>query len=184
VPMLAAGDEMGRTQLGNNNAYCHDSELSWVDWQPDGDARRLLEFARRVIALRKAHPVLRRRVYSRNISWRNSRGGEMSEEDWKQSFARCLGVFMSGRELAERDERGRPVEDDDLLLLVNAHHDEIAFVLPGGEEARWDAIVDSSLADGIPVVRAFPAGAAYPLQGRSLVLLAKASTSSRPRTDG
>jgi glycogen operon protein len=80
-------------------------------------------------------------------------------------------VFLSGRELPERDERGRPVEDDDLLLLFNAHHDALGFVLPGGDADRWDALVDTGFADGMPEVRAHPAGAAYPLQGRSVVLL-------------
>ena len=173
VPMLVAGDEMGRTQRGNNNAYCHDSELSWLDWERDADARTLREFVHRLARLRAAHPAFRRRRYSRNISWLNPAGAAMSEEQWKQPFARALGVFLSGRELPERDERGRPVEDDDLLLLFNAHHDAVGFALPGGGEERWDALVDTGFADGMPQVRAHPAGAAYPLQGRSVVLLLK-----------
>jgi glycogen operon protein len=173
VPMLVAGDEMGRTQRGNNNAYCHDSELSWLDWELDADARTLREFVHRLARLRAAHPAFRRRRYSRNISWLNPAGAAMSEEQWKQPFARAVGVFLSGRELPERDERGRPVEDDDLLLLFNAHHDAVEFALPGGQEERWDALVDTGFADGMPQVRAHPAGAAYPLQGRSVVLLLK-----------
>ena len=193
VPMLLAGDEMGRTQTGNNNAYCQDNELAWIDWSPGAPERRLLEFVRRVVALRAAHPLFRRRLYFRgravrdpemkDISWLNPNGAEMTDEQWSQSFARCLGALVSGRGLAERDERGRPVEDDDLLLLFNAHDDEIGFALPGGD-GRWDALVDTSFEDGLLWVRAFALGDAYPLQGRSLVLLAKPSRSSRARKDG
>jgi len=175
VPMLVAGDEMGRTQHGNNNAYCHDSELSWVDWELDADARTLLEYVRRLLHLRAAHPAFRRRRYSRNISWLNPSAAPMTEEEWRQPFARCVGVLLSGRALPERDARGHPVEDDDLLLLLNAHHDAVEFVLPGGGQGRWDAIVDTSFADGLAEVRAYPSAAAYPLQGRSAVLLLKPS---------
>jgi glycogen operon protein len=175
VPMLVAGDEMGRTQHGNNNAYCHDSKLSWLDWELDADASTLLDFARRLAHLRAAHPAFRRRRYSRNISWLNPAGAAMSEGEWKQPHARSVGVYLSGRELPERDERGRPVEDDDLLLLLNAHHDAVEFVLPGGGQGRWDALVDTSFADGLAEVRAYPSAAAYPLQGRSVVLLLKPS---------
>ena len=175
VPMLVAGDEMGRTQQGNNNAYCHDSPLSWLDWDLQGDASLLLDFVRLLTRLRAAHPAFRRRRYSRNISWLNPAGAAMSEGEWKQPHARSVGVFLSGRELPERDERGRPVEDDDLLLLLNAHHDAVEFVLPGGGQGRWDALVDTSFADGLAEVRAYPSAAAYPLQGRSVVLLLKPS---------
>jgi glycogen operon protein len=175
VPMLVAGDEMGRTQHGNNNAYCHDSELSWVDWELDADARTLLEYVRRLLHLRAAHPAFRRRRYSRNISWLNPSAAPMTETEWKQPFARCVGVLLSGRALPERDARGHPVEDDDLLLLLNAHHDAVEFVLPGGGQGRWDALVDTSFADGLAKVRAYPSAAAYPLQGRSAVLLLKPS---------
>ena len=99
----------------------------------------------------------------------------MREEDWKLPFARCVGVLLSGRALPERDERGLPVEDDDLLVLLNAHHDALEFRLPGGGDGRWDALVDTAFADGMPEVRAYAPGAAYPLQGRSLALLSKPS---------
>ena len=191
VPMLLAGDEMGRTQLGNNNAYCHDSELAWLDWELDADARLLLAFARRVSGLRGAHPLFRRRTFFRgravrdpevkDISWLNPDGEEMTDEQWNQSHARCLGVFISGRGLAERDEQGRPVEDDDLLLLLHAGEDALAFVLPGKDGERWHALVDSSFADGLPQVRAYAPGAVYPLQGRSVALLVKPNASTRSR---
>jgi isoamylase len=173
VPMLLAGDELGRTQRGNNNAYCHDSELSWLDWGSAESSSLFLDFICRLARLRRAHPAFRRRRYSRNLEWLRPAGEPMREADWGH-FARCVGVYLSGRTLPESDERGRPVEDEDLLLLLNAHHDALAFRLPG-DAGRWDALVDTSFADGIPEVRAHAAGADYPLQGRSVVLLSRPS---------
>jgi isoamylase len=180
VPMLVAGDEMCRTQQGNNNAYCQDNEISWVDWAMPYEARALADFAARVIALRNAHPLFRRRTFFRgravrdpavkDISWLNPNGEEMSDQDWEQSFARCLGVLMSGRGLTERDERGNLVEDDDLLLLLNAHHDEIGFTLPGKTGMRWDSVLDTNSADGAPAESPRAPGDVYPLRGRSVVL--------------
>ena len=173
VPMLVAGDEMGRTQRGNNNAYCQDGQLSWVDWDLDDDGQRLLEFARRVLALRASHPLLSRRGFPNDIVWLSPQGGTMTESDWKLPFARCLGALHPGRR-QERDDYGTPVEDDDLLLLFNAHHEEVPFSLPGERDARWDAVVDTVFADGVPQVRSYGAAAIYPLQGRSLALLTRA----------
>jgi glycogen operon protein len=182
--MLLAGDEMGRMQLGNNNAYCQDSPLSWTDWELDEDARALLQFTRELIALRNRHPLFRRRTYFRgravrdpemkDISWLNPDASEMSDHDWNKTFARALGVLISGRGLTERDEFARPVEDDDLLLLLNAHDEDIVFTLPGGE---WRLLVDTS-------GQSAPAEAGYPVRARSLALLVKPSTSARARTAG
>ena len=159
--MLLAGDEMGRTQLGNNNAYCQDNTVSWVHWDLNPEARQLLEFTQRIIALRNAHPLFRRRTFFRgraardlavkDVTWLTPGGKEMTDEEWNQSFARCLSVFLHGGGLTERDERGRPVQDDDLLLLLNAHHDEVPFTLPGEAQVRWNALTDTSAADGTPV---------------------------------
>ena len=173
VPMLVAGDEMGRTQRGNNNAYCQDGELSWVDWDLDEDGQRLLEFARRVIALRASHPLLSRRAFPNDIVWLSPQGGTMTESDWKLPFARCLGALHPGAR-QERDDYGVGVEDDDLLLLFNAHHAEVPFALPGERDRRWDVVVDTVFADGVPQVRSYGASATYPLQGRSLALLTRA----------
>jgi isoamylase len=181
VPMLVAGDEIGRTQGGNNNAYCQDSEIGWIDWTPSPPSQALLEFVRRVVALRNAHPLFRRRTFFRgrtvrdpeikDIAWLNPNGTEMSDHEWTQAFARCVGVFMSGRGLTERDERGRLVEDDDLLLLLNAHHDPIPFTIPEEPRAQWEALIDTACPGGVPGLDAMDAGREYPLQGRSLVLL-------------
>ena len=181
APMLLAGDERGRSQQGNNNAYCQDSETSWIDWTETPSSESLLPFVRRLVALRTAHPLFRRRTFFRgravrepevkDIHWLNPNGTEMSDHEWTQAFARCLGVFLDGHSLTERDERGRLVVDDDLLLLLNAHHDPIPFKLPGTQDLRWEALIDTACADGVPALDALAAGSEYPLQGRSLALL-------------
>jgi glycogen operon protein len=176
VPMIVAGDEMGRTQAGNNNAYCQDSPLSWLDWQLDQDARALLDFSRQAIQLRNRHPLFRRRTYFRgravrdpemkDISWLNPDASEMSDHDWNKTFARALGVLISGRGLTERDEFARLVEDDDVLLLLNAHHEDIAFALPPGS---WRLLLDTA-------GEARLGGPSYALQARSLALLVRPSS--------
>ena len=173
VPLVLAGDELGRTQAGNNNAYCQDNEVSWVDW--DGADRELLEFTIGVLQLRKKHPLFRRRTYPKpeDTSWLSPEGREMAEQDWKLPFARCLGCLMVGERLAERDERGAPVVDDDLLVLLNAHHDAVEFSLPAG---AWQVLLDTSMKTVAP-------GRTYPLEARSLALLARPSTADRARTD-
>jgi isoamylase len=164
VPMLVAGDELGRTQLGNNNAYCQDNEVSWLDWeQADAD---LLAFTQQLIALRKKHPLLRRRRYPmpEDTTWLSPEGRGMTDGDWKLPFARCLGMLMAGQRLAERDERGNAVADDDLLLLLNAHHDAIVFHLP---DEGWSVLLDTARSAPLPVAKT------YLLEARSLSLLAR-----------
>jgi len=163
-PMLVAGDEIGRTQQGNNNAYCQDSELSWLDWEHAD--QRLLEFVRTLIAMRKRHPAFRRRTYPKaeDVIWLTPAGAPMTEEDWKRPATRTLGLLLLGQRLAERDERGAPIEDDDLLLLANAADEAIDFALPAG---NWHVLLDTAAPGG---------GVAdpYPLAARALALLAKA----------
>jgi glycogen operon protein len=180
VPLLLAGDEMGRTQGGNNNAYCHDSELSCVDWGLEGEARDFMAFTRRLIELRRAHPLFRRRNWFRgraetapDVVWLNDAGVEMTDQEWTRSGARCLGALLSGRGLTERDERGAPVVDTDLLLLLNSNEGDVPFPLPAG---RWELLVDTSL-DSPSFEKT------YPLRGRSLVLLARPSGTDPARTD-
>jgi glycogen operon protein len=165
VPMLTAGDELGRTQQGNNNAYCHDSELSWLDWENADEALR--NFVAQVISLRKKHPLLRRRTYPKpeNTAWLSPEGHEMTAQDWELPFARCLGMLMVGERLAERDERGNAVIDDDLLILVNAHHEAIEFALPG---EGWQRALDTA-------GQAPAASKNYPLQPQSLAVLVRAA---------
>ena len=179
VPMLLAGDELGRTQRGNNNAYCQDNEISWLDWEPDDEREALVAFVQRVIALRRAHPVFRRRDFFhgrplrgrdvKDILWLKPDGAEMTEEEWDQHFARCLGVYLSGEALTETDRRGRPVVDAHFLVLFNAHHEPIPFTLPDLGRAAWQGVLDTANASGFANGR-WEAGAEYPLQGRALAL--------------
>jgi isoamylase len=189
VPMLLAGDELGRTQDGNNNAYCQDNATSWVDWTPDERRDRLVEFVRRMIALRRAHPVFRRRDFFqgrpihgtevKDIAWFKPDGTEMTDQEWEHEFARSLGVYLAGEALAEVDARGRPVRDQDLLVLFNAHHETVQFKLPAhAGPGRWFALLDTAHEHGLASNGTFDAGANYPLQGRSLalMLLARSAT--------
>ena len=140
IPMLSHGDELGRTQLGNNNAYCHDSPLTWVDWEPDAAGRELLAFTRRVFALRRAHPVLRRRGFftgqpvvgspAKDLTWLRPDGSELSPDDWRDPETRRLGMLISGEAHDEEDVLGRPIASDTLLLLLNAAGVDCYFRLP------------------------------------------------------
>ena len=181
VPMLVAGDEMGRSQAGNNNAYCQDNALSWVDWNVSEEDRTLLAFVQRMIALRAAHPVFHRRRFFegrslhgsgvKDIVWLKPDGAEMTDQEWAQDFARCLGVYLEGEALDEIDARGRPVTDDGFLLLFNAHHEPVPFVLPAFGAGHWRPLIDTLERTGIAAAAAFPPGGVYPLQGRALALL-------------
>jgi len=187
VPMLLGGDEMGRTQGGNNNAYCQDNEISWIDWNLDGTRRNLLEFASRMIATRREHPIFRRRGFflglpvgdsaSKDIVWLKPDGTEMSEHEWNTDFARCLGVYLAGDSLGETDMRGRPVRDASFLLLFNAHHDTVPFCLPSAATSprEWFAQIDTAFNTGKPQHGTLRSGEIYPLQGRSLALLRQIS---------
>ncbi|HEY3082145.1 MAG TPA: glycogen debranching protein GlgX [Chloroflexota bacterium] len=182
VPMLCGGAEIGRTQLGNNNAYCQDNEISWYDWELDDPGRALLEFTRRLIQLRHHHPNLQRRRFFqgrrirgsdvKDITWLRPDGQEMSEEDWEAGWLRCLGVRL-GEVLGEVDECGDPIVDDTLLILLNAHHEPIPFTLPTDlPDARWEWVLDTTIADGRPAGRDELGGdEAVELSGRSVVLL-------------
>jgi isoamylase len=179
VPMISGGDEMGRSQQGNNNAYCQDNELSWTPWDLSPEQEAMLDFTRRLVRFRLQQPVLTRRKYFmgrsirgagvKDIYWLDPSGREMADEAWFAPFVRSLGVLMVGSAIDETDERGRPVTGDTLLLLLNAHHDEVPFSLPAmGGGRSWLRIVDTIEAR-MPEMR-FRGGARYPLQGRTLVL--------------
>jgi glycogen operon protein len=182
VPMLLAGDEIGRTQRGNNNAYSQDNELSWVDWAVDDERRTLLEFVRRMIGIRRAHPVFSRRRFFqgrpihgegiRDIGWLRPDGGEMTAHEWEHEFARSLGVYLAGSALEETDRRGRRLTDDNFLVLLNAHHETIAFALPAPRPGTaWQVLADTAYEQGLAIDGRYPGASAYPLQGRSLALL-------------
>jgi isoamylase len=152
VPMLLGGDELGRTQRGNNNSYCQDNEISWFDWQNvDQD---LLEFTRFLIRLRKQHPLFRRRGWFQgqairgkevtDIGWLTPDGEEMSEEDWRTSYAKALGVFLNGKALLSPSTRGDPVTDCSFYALFNAHYDAVSFLVPKRFGQQWKRIVDTN----------------------------------------
>ncbi|MGW3292222.1 glycogen debranching protein GlgX [Streptomyces sp. NPDC001002] len=186
IPMLCHGDELGRTQRGNNNAYCQDSEVSWIDWRLTDEQRDLADFTRYVIGLRAAHPVLRRRRFFRgetethpdqplpDLVWLAPDGREMTEEDWQRADAHSVGVFLSGDAIAEPDPTGRPVVDDSFLLLLNSHWEPVEFLLPDlsyGE--RWTTLVDTAEAQGEPDEAEHKAGTEMTVEARSLVLLTR-----------
>ncbi len=182
VPMLLAGDEVGHTQGGNNNAYCQDNEVTWHDWHWDDPKWHLLNFTKKLIRLRREHPLFRRRHFfegvevdgtgRKDVTWLKPDGNEMTSEEWEKDFARCLGMWLNGDGLPETDERGRPLRDASFLVLFNAHHDRIDFALPqlaGG--GRWCAEVDTFNPLGEPGAQRVSPEATYPLEGRTLVVL-------------
>jgi glycogen operon protein len=179
VPMLSGGDEIGRTQRGNNNAYCQDSEISWTSWDLDERRRQLLEFTRKVIHLQRDQPVLRRQKYFqgrqirgadvKDIMWLEPSGQEMNDDAWNADFVRSLGVVLSGEAVDEIDQRGRPVVGDTLLLLFNAHNDQVDFTLPASNHGRqWLRLIDT--VEAAAEERPYPGGTRYPLQGRSVAV--------------
>ena len=182
VPMLPGGDERGRTQNGNNNAYCQDNEISWLNWERDEKQTQLLEFTRKLIQLRRDHPVFRRPKFFqgrrirgseiRDVMWFNPGGSEMSEEEWASPFVRCLGMLLSGDTMDVLNFEGEPIRDDTFLLLINAHYEPIPFVLPGQEHIEWQLILDTMEADGfLREPRKFASGDDIDLGGRAACLL-------------
>jgi len=180
VPMLLSGDEIGRTQNGNNNVYCQDNELSWLDWSRVDSG--LLEFTRRVIALRNEHPVFRQRRWfedrpvrggeARDIGWFTPDGVEMTEEEWGQGFSKALMVYLNGGAIRSPDPRGNPILDTSFLLMFNAHYEPLTFTMPPEEWGqRWQVILDTAR-DEIPQGgQPCGAGCTLTLDSRSLVLL-------------
>jgi len=179
VPMISGGDEMSRTQRGNNNAYCQDNDLSWTHWDLTPGQREFLEFTGRLVHLRRQQPVLTRRKYFqgrsirgagvKDIYWLDPSGREMTDEAWNAPFVRSLGVLMVGDAVDEVDEQGRQVTGDTVLMLLNAHHDEVPFTLPKVDAGKsWLRVVDTVTAQ-VPEKR-LPGGSKYAVQGRALVL--------------
>jgi len=177
VPMILSGDEIGHSQGGNNNAYCQDNTVSWLNWDLNDEQKEFLGFVQQMVALRRSHPVFARRQYLRGrgditeIIWLTPSGAEMTEVEWNQHFARCLGVYLAGDNLKRTDRRGRPIRDDNFLVLFNAHYEKIDFMLPKlRPNSEWWTVLDTS-ADKAPFDgQHWAAGTQYPLQGRSLAL--------------
>ncbi|HET7437399.1 MAG TPA: glycogen debranching protein GlgX [Thermoanaerobaculia bacterium] len=181
VPMLVGGDEIGRTQGGNNNAYCQDNEISWFDWENIDDG--LMAFTARVIQFRKQHPVFQRRRWFlgravrgtgvSDIGWFKPDGEQMQDEDWQISFARSIGVFLNGKGIPTPDERGEPLTDDSFYLLFNGHYEPVTFTLPTcpwGD--RWELVLDTN--QPVPDLREhheWRAGEHVNVQSHALVVL-------------
>ncbi len=179
VPMLLAGDEMGRTQRGNNNAYCQDNDTSWVRWDLSDEQRDLLTFVQYMVGLLQQQPVLKRRRFFqgrsirggnvKDITWFEPGGREMSDRVWSSDHVRHLGVRLVGTEIEETDEQGQPIEGDTLFVMFSAHPEPIRFVLPRHEpEQHWERILDTSLTDWSH--RLTMDGAEYQLAGRSVAV--------------
>ncbi|HEX2453178.1 MAG TPA: glycogen debranching protein GlgX [Vicinamibacterales bacterium] len=180
VPMLSGGDELGRTQLGNNNAYSQDNTVSWTNWNLTPERKDFLEFTRRVIRVWKDHPVLRRRKFFQgrgirgadvlDIIWLDSSGREMTDEIWSSTEVRCLGVRLNGDAINEVNERGDPIVGSTLLLLLNGGGGSIPFSLPEAPvRERWDTLLDT--ADPWAPPRRLRAGDRYQLHARSMAVL-------------
>ncbi|WP_265521352.1 glycogen debranching protein GlgX [Oerskovia flava] len=188
VPMLAHGDEIGRTQQGNNNGYCQDNELTWMDWGGDDgldeDRAGLLEFARMLVHLRRDHPLLHRRRFFvgrrpdddpdlvPDIEWFDISGERMDDADWNQGYARSVMVFLNGDTIPEKDRRGEPIVDDSFLLLLNAHHESLDFTLPVSAYGEgWTVVFDTDHA--VSPGDELAAGDVLAAAGRSTVLLTR-----------
>jgi isoamylase len=183
VPMILGGDEIGRTQQGNNNAYCQDNELSWYDWQLDAERRDLLAFACEAFRLRRAHPVLHRRRWltgasllgsgAPDVSWLRPDGGAMTVADWLNPFARALAVFLNGDEITGRDPGGRRVTDARFLVCLNAWWEPLEFAVPGDPLGReWRVVVDT----GEPgASRTVSVGEHVPVAGRGALVVERVS---------
>ena len=188
VPMLVGGDEFGRTQKGNNNAYCQDNEISWFNWEHADWQKQMIEFTSRLIEERHDHPVFRRPKWFhgrrirgtgvKDIMWFNTNGTEMTDEEWTTNHVRCLGMMLSGDAMEVTDDFGQPIHDDTFLLLFNAHHEPVTFVVVGKAEVGWEVYLDTSLESGFPEdPKKCMAGDDIELAGRSLCVLRLAAGS-------
>ncbi|MGH3768567.1 MAG: glycogen debranching protein GlgX [Pseudonocardiaceae bacterium] len=186
VPMLLHGDELGRTQRGNNNAYCQDNELSWVDWTSVDS--ELTTFTAALIAMRREHPVFRRRRFFagrpirggdelRDIAWFSESGQEMTERDWELNVCQCLTVFLNGEGIPDADTRGQRVTDNSFLLCFNAHYEDIDMRLPGnGYGQQWTVVLDTATSQTSGTRGVTTSGdAMITITGRSLVVLERAA---------
>ena len=182
VPMLCAGDEWARSQQGNNNAYCQDNEISWLNWDWNEEQKALLEFSKKLIVLRREHPVFRRPKFFqgrrirgseiKDVMWFNPGGNEMSDEEWSSPFVRCLAMLLSGDTIDVLSFEGEPIRDQTFLLLINAHHETLPFVLPGEEDLEWRLVVDTADEAGFTENgKSYASGDDFDVEGRAMKLL-------------
>jgi isoamylase len=191
TPMLLAGDEFGRSQQGNSNAYCQDNEITWLDWQHQPRSRAVFDFTRRMIRFRRQHPVLRRTRFMhgraqsgdgvKDITWYTPQGTEKTSEQWNDQQARCLGVLLNGRANPPIGPDGIAVSDDLLLIIMNAHHEVVDFTLPTLPAAiSWLRLLDTTDPSYAPDSSALPAGAQFPMTGRSVVVFSGITAAGDP----
>jgi len=196
VPMIVAGDEMGRTQKGNNNAYCQDSDISWMNWNLSERDSKLLEFTQKMVAFAQNQPVLHRRKFFhgrsirgsaiKDLMWFEPSGSEMSDDAWNAPFVRCLGVLFSGDSMDEMDEQGRIIRGDTFLFLMNAHHEALSFKLPLIPELKeWELIFDTASGEihqgeGGPIIAS---DSSYDLKDRSLAVLRLRVRTDKPEPE-
>ncbi|HEY9336460.1 MAG TPA: glycogen debranching enzyme, partial [Kribbella sp.] len=183
VPMIAHGDELGRTQRGNNNVYCQDNETSWIDWELDEPQKHLLEFTRSLLTLRNNHPVLRRRRFFHgdtgidglgDLVWFTPNGTEMQNGDWQRDDARAIAVFLNGDAISEPDPRGEPVVDDSFLVLLNGNFEPVDFLLPPEEYGEhWTVAVDTTHPTGAGDEDPHAASSTVQLEARSTLVLTR-----------
>src|SRR5262249_41345862 len=177
VPMIYSGDELSHTQNGNNNTYCQDNDLTWLNWELGEEERQFLDFARQLTRVWHDNPVLRRRKFFqgrairgsdiKDISWFEPSGNEMSDDAWNAGFVKCRGVGLAGDLMGDVDERGEPIRGDTLLLLLNAHHEKLPFRLPAPVAAlEWETQFDTAKPGPAPA--RFEGRQEYPLEARSL----------------
>ena len=182
IPMLLGGDEMGRSQMGNNNGYCQDSEISWFDWELVSGNQDLLDFTRELIYLRRQHPVFRRRKWFQgraihgagisDIAWFNPDGSHMTDEQWEIGYAKSIGVFLDGNQIPSPGPQGQRISDDSFLLFFNAHYETMEFTLPSElEEKQWAKVIDTKEPRFVTEEIVFTKGQAVPVTERSLVVL-------------
>jgi glycogen operon protein len=182
IPMLLGGDEMGRSQKGNNNGYCQDSEISWFDWELVSGNQDLLDFTRELIYLRRQHPVFRRRKWFQgraihgagisDIAWFNPDGSHMTDEQWEIGYAKSIGVFLDGNQIPSPGPQGQRISDDSFLLFFNAHYETMEFTLPSElEEKQWSKVIDTKEPRFVTEEIVFTKGQAVPVTERSLVVL-------------
>ena len=174
--MLLAGDEIGCTHNGNNNTYCHDNEINWIDWNLSEDKKELLHFTSRIIRLRREQMVFRRRKYFhgriirglnvKDILWINTDGREMTDEAWNSGMVKCLGVILAGDAIQEVDEYGERIAGDTVLILMNASSEDIRFILPETRVGHsWDLCLDTT--DPKRISQKYEGNNEYELKSRS-----------------
>ncbi|HET6229719.1 MAG TPA: glycogen debranching protein GlgX [Longimicrobiaceae bacterium] len=182
VPMICGGDEMGRTQGGNNNAYAQDNEISWVSWELGEGDRALLEFTKRVARLRREHPIFRRRRFFKgreirgsevkDITWLRPDGREMTDQEWNSGFVKCFGMALGGDAIEEFDDQGRQVRDDSFLLLLNSDGAAMSFTIPASRtEDEWVIVFDTNQPELEEDARVVADGEELHIEGRSMVVL-------------